>query len=314
MESVRLGEALGQHASDVGRDPDHAAAGDGVLLEADVGLDRAHEQHQRRVQPQHLHDRTPELRHLAVALEVEGPVIAPECLALLGLQLLNELWPAEDLEHGPCGRDRAVVHAAEKARDEEADDLLVRDRRAVGVGGAQGLPQEVVLLDLALAHEAPALLQHRPQRLGHLAPGRVAGPVPGDRGTRHEDGERQHALLEDVEQVADVVAGRGHVHPAPELVAHEAADGGPRQQLDHGRADVHLTLRALPLLIEELFHLRVQRAAVGREAVLGQALADEAELAHPRGVVRVVEHLASEDGDGEGVHLRLVQVLVVGEE
>mmetsp|Transcript_81009 Transcript_81009/g.224083 ORF Transcript_81009/g.224083 Transcript_81009/m.224083 type:complete len:202 (-) Transcript_81009:127-732(-) len=113
-----------------------------------------------------------------------------------------------------------------------------------------------------------------------------------------------------MQHLADGLALCHGVHLAPELVAHEAADGGPRERLYHGLPDVHLSLDPWPFLLKELLHLFLECTHVGAEAVVGQALADETELAHSGAVIRVIEHLGTEDGYGEGIHLGLVQVLV----
>mmetsp|Transcript_101393 Transcript_101393/g.295410 ORF Transcript_101393/g.295410 Transcript_101393/m.295410 type:complete len:542 (+) Transcript_101393:40-1665(+) len=316
LELVGLREALRQPARDVRRDGHDAAPRDVVALVLDVRLHRPHEQHQRGMQPQDLHHHAPQLLHLAVALEGEGRIgsSAPQGLPLLLLQHRHDLRPREDLERGPRCRDGAVMHTSEEGSDQETHNLLVAHGPAVGVGGAHGLPQEVVLLDLALCHLLPPRGQDRHQALVHLAAGPVARIVPGDGGRGPEDGDGLHALLQDVQQLADAVA-RGHgVHLAPELVAHQAADGSPGEALNHRRPNVKLPLGPRPLFTEELSHLLLQRAHVEAQAVVRQALADEAELAHARAVVGVVEDLLPKDGDGKGVHLGLVQVLVHGEE
>mmetsp|Transcript_94078 Transcript_94078/g.243523 ORF Transcript_94078/g.243523 Transcript_94078/m.243523 type:complete len:269 (-) Transcript_94078:7-813(-) len=134
--------------------------------------------------------------------------------------------------------------------------------------------------------------------------------MPGDRRAGHEDRERQHPLLQGVQQVANRVAAlHTRVHLAPQLLTHEAADGRARETLDHGRPDVHDTLVA-PLLVEELEHLLLQGAHVRAEAVVRKALTDETQLTHPRRVVRVVQDFGPEDWNREGIHLGLVQVLI----
>mmetsp|Transcript_24537 Transcript_24537/g.53390 ORF Transcript_24537/g.53390 Transcript_24537/m.53390 type:complete len:259 (-) Transcript_24537:12-788(-) len=138
--------------------------------------------------------------------------------------------------------------------------------------------------------------------------------MPGDGGARHEDREGEHALLQSVQELADGVAVRVGVHLRPQLLAHQASNGGSGQAFDHGGSDVHNALLVEPLLGEELLDLPVQGANVGLQAILDQTLADEAKLGHSGGVVGVVEDLRSEDGDGEGVHLGLVEVLIRGEE
>mmetsp|Transcript_82750 Transcript_82750/g.210536 ORF Transcript_82750/g.210536 Transcript_82750/m.210536 type:complete len:539 (+) Transcript_82750:156-1772(+) len=314
LELRRIREALLEHPCDIGRDADNAILGEVELLEFDVRLHSTHEQHQRRVQTEVLHDSAPELLHLLIAHPGEGLVGTAQDRMLLLNELLHERGPGEDLQGRPGGRDGAVVHASKESGHHEANNLLVGNGAAIRVRGSQHLPQEVVLLHGARGQALPAVRDDRCQELAHLPARRITGPVALDGQAGHEHRERQHALLQRVQQLADGVAPLVSVHLLPELLAHKTPDGGPRQALDHRLADADDALVAGPLLLEVLLHLSVQSVNVGAEAVLRQPLANEPQLAHARGVVRVVQHLLAKDRDREGIHLGLIEVLVHSEE
>mmetsp|Transcript_55215 Transcript_55215/g.160303 ORF Transcript_55215/g.160303 Transcript_55215/m.160303 type:complete len:367 (+) Transcript_55215:693-1793(+) len=267
--------------------------------------------------PQGLRDRAPQFLHFIKTCDGEWLVGAAADGGLLLLdEFLDQGRAAENLQGRPRGGDGAVVHATEESGDQETHDFVVGNWPAIGVSGIEHFPQEIVLrhLSASLLQAPAAVVDDRLEELRHLPPGGISGAVPRNRSARHEDRQRQHALLHDMKKFTDAVLALIRMHFGPDLMAHQAADGSARQALDHRCADVHNAFLASPLLLEKLQHLRLECADIGIQAIVRQPLAYESELAHAGAVVCVVQNFWAENRNGEGIHLRLVEVLVHSEE
>mmetsp|Transcript_14453 Transcript_14453/g.27080 ORF Transcript_14453/g.27080 Transcript_14453/m.27080 type:complete len:391 (-) Transcript_14453:91-1263(-) len=297
--------------ADVRRAGDHVAAPDLVALVLDILLHGSHQQEERRMHPQDLADGCAELRHLLVAFEGEGRRVAPQDLLLLRQQLLDELRARKDFERRPGGRDGTVVHTAKEGGDQKSDDLLVGDGSPIRVRRVQDRLHEVFRTRLSLV---ASQLQNWLHHFVQPPPSMVPLTVPLDRRVGPKDRHGKHAFLQNVQELYDggLVGVLLH-HPLSQLVAHEAANARPGQQLLHGFPDVNSAGLA-PAFIKELDDLLLQGACVRADVVVRQPLPDEAQLARPCGVVHVIEDLGTEDGNCELVHVGLVQVLIHGEE
>mmetsp|Transcript_115812 Transcript_115812/g.327611 ORF Transcript_115812/g.327611 Transcript_115812/m.327611 type:complete len:411 (+) Transcript_115812:193-1425(+) len=311
IECVGIWKSLFEHATHVGRARDHAAAANRVLVKHDILFHSPHQQKQWRMHSQRLGDNGSQFLHALVPIVSELRFYAAQSRVLLLEQIFNDVWPGEDLQGRPRCRDRAVVHTAEESGDQKTDNLLVSDRSPGRVTGVQDGLHEVTLLFVCLS--AP-LRQDGRDHLVDESARLVAFAVPGDRSVRPEHRHRQHALLEDVEQLYDTFLLRFFLcHLDPELMTHQATYARSSQQFLHRLPDVHLARVTRPALLEELGDLFLERARVRSKTLIRKAFTDEAKLARTRTVVHVVQHLRAENRHSELVHLGLVQVPVVVE-